>query len=79
MPGAGALQLKWKKGRQIGEGSFGRVFQGMNTVTGESLAIKQLVLVDGSGEEVKRLQKEIDVMEDLSHPNIVRYNGNCFA
>ena len=79
VPGAGALQLKWKKGRQIGEGSFGRVFQGMNTVTGESLAIKQLVLVDGSGEEVKRLQKEIDVMEDLSHPNIVRYNGNCFA
>ena len=70
-------ELLWKKGKQIGEGSFGRVFQGMNTVTGEMLAIKQLVLADGSGEEVARLQKEIDVMEDLSHPHIVRYIATC--
>ena len=65
--------ISWKKGRKIGEGSFGVVFQGANTVTGELLAVKQLVLADGSREEVNMLQKEIEVMWDLSHVNIVRY------
>ena len=65
--------ITWKKGKKIGEGSFGIVYQGMNTVTGELLAIKQLALADGSREEVVTLQKEIDFMEGLDHANIVRY------
>lgn len=64
--------VKWKKGKKIGEGSFGCVFQGMNIHTGELLAIKQLPLVDGSKEEVGLLEKEIEVMWDLEHVNIVK-------
>jgi serine/threonine protein kinase len=65
--------LRWKKGEAIGEGTFGKVFKGMNEKTGELLAIKQLALTDGSSSEVESLQREINVMWNLEHENIVRY------
>eukprot|EP01031_Cornospumella_fuschlensis_P025474 gene25474-30756_t len=45
--------LQWKRGELIGEGSFGQVYKGLNEKTGELLAIKQLVLCDGSEKEVE--------------------------
>jgi serine/threonine protein kinase len=42
-----ALQTK-----QIGEGSFGKVFMGLNEKTGELFAVKQISLMDGSQDEV---------------------------
>lgn len=65
--------LKWKKGEVIGEGTFGKVFKGLNEKTGELLAIKQIALADGSNKEVEELRREISVMWDLDHPHIVRY------
>jgi len=64
--------LRWKKGEAIGEGTFGKVFKGMNEKTGELLAIKQLALMDGSSSEVDSLRREISVMWNLEHENIVR-------
>jgi hypothetical protein len=64
--------LKWKKGEVIGEGTFGKVFKGLNEKTGELLAIKQIALADGSNGEVDILRREISVMWDLDHPHIVR-------
>lgn len=29
--------VAWKRGTQIGEGSFGKVYRGMNSLTGELL------------------------------------------
>jgi hypothetical protein len=43
-----------------------------NVSTGESLAVKQLYLVDGSDQEVESIRKEIKVMWKLDHRNIVR-------
>ena len=37
------------------------------------LAIKQLYLADGTDQEVESLQKEINVIRNLNHENIVRY------
>eukprot|EP00602_Paraphysomonas_sp_CaronLab_P002436 CAMPEP_0185036924 /NCGR_PEP_ID=MMETSP1103-20130426/30643_1 /TAXON_ID=36769 /ORGANISM="Paraphysomonas bandaiensis, Strain Caron Lab Isolate" /LENGTH=1046 /DNA_ID=CAMNT_0027574687 /DNA_START=186 /DNA_END=3323 /DNA_ORIENTATION=+ len=72
--------FKWKKGVDIiGEGTFGQVFKGMNCATGELLAVKQICLVDGSEEEVSNLRREIDLMQNLSHPNIVRYIGTSVS
>jgi serine/threonine protein kinase len=65
--------LRWRKGEVIGEGTFGKVYRGLNEKTGESLAIKQLCLIDGTSLEVESLRKEISVMWDLEHENIVRY------
>jgi hypothetical protein len=64
--------IKWKQGEFLGEGSFGRVFKGMNEATGELIAVKQLFLSSNSAEEVRLLRKEISVMWDLNHTNIVR-------
>lgn len=66
--------FQWKKGSEIiGEGTFGQVYKGLNCSTGELLAVKQISLTDGTEEEVQTLRKEIDLMQDLVHPNIVRY------
>jgi hypothetical protein len=65
--------FQWKKGNDVlGHGSFGQVYKGMNYDTGELLAVKQICLNDGTEDEVSLLRKEIDVMKDLDHPNIVR-------
>lgn len=44
----------------------------MNENTGELLAVKQLSLAGGTKAEVSLLRKEIQVMWDLDHENIVR-------
>lgn len=69
--------LKWKRGALIGEGTFGKVYKGMNERTGELLAVKQLSIMDGSEDDVRGLQKEISVMWHLDHANIVRYLGTA--
>jgi len=67
--------INFIKGEVIGEGTFGKVFKGLNETTGELLAIKQFFLADGSKKEVDELQREINVMWELNHENIVRYRG----
>ncbi|KAG9318895.1 Pkinase-domain-containing protein [Chiua virens] len=71
---------KWIKGALIGAGSFGKVYLGMDAVNGLLMAVKQVELPTGSApnEERKKsmlsaLEREIDLLKDLSHPNIVQY------
>ena len=45
---------------------------GLNERTGESLAVKQISLAEGTKAEVAQLRKEIQVMWNLNHENIVR-------
>ena len=47
-------------GQAIGEGTFGRVYKGLNERTGELLAIKQLSLADGTQSEVLLLRKVLN-------------------
>lgn len=69
--------LRWKRGEPIGEGTFGKVYKGMNERTGELLAVKQLCIVDGAEADVQDLRKEINIMWHLEHENIVRYLGTA--
>ena len=64
--------MRWRQGEFLGEGNFGRGYKGMKEETGELIAVKQLYLCGNSEEEVRILRKEISVMWDLHHPNIVR-------
>uniref|UniRef100_A0A6U2ALD6 Protein kinase domain-containing protein n=1 Tax=Hemiselmis andersenii TaxID=464988 RepID=A0A6U2ALD6_HEMAN len=70
--------VRWKAGRQLGAGAFGRVFEGMNEETGDFLAVKEVQMY-GSNKEIeeraKALEREISIMARLRHPNIVRYLG----
>lgn len=71
------------RGQLIGKGTYGRVYVGINATTGEVLAIKQVeVSQKGKAAEqgalrdmVASLDREIDTMQHLEHPNIVQYLG----
>ncbi|CAB4445937.1 unnamed protein product [Rhizophagus irregularis] len=74
--------LKWMQGALIGMGSFGSVYLGLNSITGELMAVKQVELPTGqsANEERKKsmldaLQREIALLKDLHHENIVQYLG----
>jgi len=75
--------FKWMRGQLIGKGTFGRVYLGMNTTTGELLAVKQVEVNPKTPntdpakirEMVKALDVEIDTMQHLDHVNIVQYLG----
>jgi serine/threonine protein kinase len=71
---------EWKKGKLLGQGAYGKVYQGLNLRTGKLLAVKEIsVNQPGSmakqAEQMRRLQQEIRLMESLEHRNIVRYLG----
>ncbi|KAM7259677.1 hypothetical protein ACFE04_015418 [Oxalis oulophora] len=69
---------RWKKGRILGRGTFGQVYLGFDSETGDMCAMKEVTLpcdIDDSRskENVKHLQQEILHLSSLRHPNIVRY------
>uniref|UniRef100_A0A060T6Y2 mitogen-activated protein kinase kinase kinase n=1 Tax=Blastobotrys adeninivorans TaxID=409370 RepID=A0A060T6Y2_BLAAD len=73
---------KWIRGRLIGSGSFGTVYLGMNSFTGELMAVKQVELPSDDSETAQRkkhmveaLQREMDILRSLQHENIVQYLG----
>ncbi|CAI2167625.1 13677_t:CDS:10 [Funneliformis geosporum] len=75
--------FKWIKGTLIGMGSFGSVYLALNSITGELMAVKQVELPTGqsANEERKKsmldaLQREISLLQELQHENIVQYLGS---
>lgn len=75
----------WLQGARIGAGSFGTVFLGMNTMTGELMAVKQVSLPDKTKNSsveklqqslIEALQHEMSLLKVLNHENIVRYLGS---
>ncbi|NP_001312547.1 mitogen-activated protein kinase kinase kinase NPK1 [Nicotiana tabacum] len=75
--------IRWRKGEMIGCGAFGRVYMGMNVDSGELLAIKEVsIAMNGASREraqahVRELEEEVNLLKNLSHPNIVRYLGTA--
>ncbi|KAH9603504.1 hypothetical protein KSS87_010020 [Heliosperma pusillum] len=70
---------RWKKGRLLGRGTFGHVYLGFNSETGEMCAMKEVTLFSDdpkSKESAKQLQQEIALLSRLRHPNIVQYYGS---
>ncbi|KAM4608180.1 serine/threonine-protein kinase 36 [Discoglossus pictus] len=61
----------------IGEGSFGRVYKGRRKHSGQVVALKFIPKVGRSEKELKGLKREIQIMRDLRHPNIVRMLDSC--
>ncbi|KAJ1982269.1 ATP binding [Dimargaris xerosporica] len=75
--------LNWIQGALIGMGSFGNVYLGLNSLSGELMAVKQVDLPqEGSVNEARKqlmlnaLHLEIKILEDLKHEHIVRYLGS---
>lgn len=60
-----------------GRGSYGSVYKARVKATGEFVAIKVIQL--GEGDKIADIQKEISMLSECNHPNVVRYMvGGCF-
>lgn len=76
-------KMQWMRGNLIGRGSFGRVYHALNIATGDWLAVKQVdAAVTQSDRRNQDLQaaadalyREIRLLKDLDHENIVQYIG----
>ncbi|OTA98929.1 hypothetical protein M426DRAFT_68820 [Hypoxylon sp. CI-4A] len=75
---------KWMKGALIGQGSFGSVYLALHAVTGELLAVKQVEAPSPGANSptdarkksmIEALKREIGLLRDLRHANIVQYLG----
>ncbi|KAI9679114.1 MAG: ATP binding [Trizodia sp. TS-e1964] len=74
----------WMKGALIGQGSFGSVYLALHSITGELMAVKQVEMPSNAGSVmdnkkkgmVEALKREIGLLRELQHPNIVQYLGS---
>jgi tetratricopeptide (TPR) repeat protein len=57
--------------RQVGEGSYGVVYEAQDKLAGGVVAVKVLHRADELAEE--RFEREVQVLAELQHPAIVRY------
>ncbi|XP_075084177.1 mitogen-activated protein kinase kinase kinase YODA-like isoform X2 [Nicotiana tabacum] len=70
---------RWKKGKLLGRGTFGHVYVGFNSDSGEMCAMKEVTLFTDdskSKESAKQLAQEVALLSRLRHPNIVQYYGS---
>ncbi|XP_059640260.1 mitogen-activated protein kinase kinase kinase YODA [Cornus florida] len=70
---------RWKKGRLLGRGTFGHVYLGFNSESGEMCAMKEVTLFSDdakSKESAQQLGQEITLLSRLRHQNIVQYYGS---
>ena len=61
---------KYIRGRKIGSGSYGTVYEAKNLVFNNTVAMKVIAKHDGM--DNLSIKNEIDILKKLSHPNIVR-------
>eukprot|EP00163_Fabomonas_tropica_P004081 TRINITY_DN1361_c1_g1_i1.p1 TRINITY_DN1361_c1_g1~~TRINITY_DN1361_c1_g1_i1.p1 ORF type:complete len:844 (-),score=166.08 TRINITY_DN1361_c1_g1_i1:35-2566(-) len=71
-------RVEWQRGELLGQGSFGKVYLGLELGTGQMLAVKQVEYDPRDkqlSEDVTSLILEIRILQRLQHENIVRYLG----
>lgn len=73
---------KYEKVKKIGEGSFGKAILVKSKVDGHQYVIKEISISGMSTKERQESTKEVAVLANMSHPNIVQYKesfeeGGC--
>ena len=60
--------------KELGSGAMGTVFRAKHLKTGGRVAIKLMSLALGTNDNaVKRFKREVEIIKQLDHPNIVHY------
>jgi serine/threonine protein kinase len=57
--------------KNIGEGTYGVVFKAKDTLTNETVALKQIRLENEDEGIPSTAMREISILKELKHPNIV--------
>src|SRR5688572_15772898 len=67
----------YKVDKELGSGAMGSVYRAKQKETGERVAIKLMSIALGSSETAHaRFVREVAILKQLNHPNIVRYKGS---
>ena len=67
-----AISPRYQLLRLLGTGAYGSVCKGVDTVTQERVAVKQLRAIFEDQVVAKHLLREISILRRLNHPNIVQ-------
>jgi serine/threonine protein kinase len=70
---------QWQKGKLLGSGTFGCVYEATNRHTGALCAMKEVNIIPDdakSAESLKQLEQEIKFLSQFKHENIVQYYGS---
>ncbi|KAJ9123170.1 hypothetical protein QFC22_001363 [Naganishia vaughanmartiniae] len=71
----GKRKANYQIGNCIGKGQFGMVFRALDLSSGQFVAIKRIDIKGTSNDEVVQIMREVDLLQRLRHPGIVRYLG----
>ncbi|KVI05450.1 Protein kinase, ATP binding site-containing protein [Cynara cardunculus var. scolymus] len=66
---------KYELLHELGKGSYGSVYKARDLKTSEMVAIKVISLSEGE-EGYEEIRGEIEMLQQCSHPNVVRYLGS---
>ncbi|XVE94827.1 hypothetical protein REPUB_Repub02eG0043200 [Reevesia pubescens] len=78
-PIATSMRSQWQKGRLLGRGTYGSVYEATNRETGALCAMKEVDIIPDDSKSlecIKQLEQEIRVLQHLKHRNIVQYYGS---
>ena len=64
---------EYRKVKLLGEGSFGKAYLVSCKYSGDQAVIKEINIHHMSDEEIKGIYKEAKILEELKHPNIIRF------
>ena len=73
--------VMWQRGELLGSGAFGQVYSGIDMGTGLRIAVKEVMLGTGKKQEQQAiaLLREIKILSELDHPNIIKYLGTEYS
>ena len=61
------------EGSEVGRGAFSMVYQAFNVANGDFVAIKRIPVNEMDADTLMVIEREIELMKKLNHPNIVKY------
>jgi|EP01046_Picozoa_sp_COSAG06_P030044 serine/threonine protein kinase len=67
----------YQKLEKVGEGTYGVVYKAKNRETGDIVALKKIRLEREDEGVPSTAIREISLLKELQHPNIVRYVGSA--
>ncbi|SAM02184.1 hypothetical protein [Absidia glauca] len=71
----GQVTGTYKLGNVVGKGQFGIVYRALELRTGKMVAVKRIKVLSSKKRDTLDVMQEAQLLQRLSHPNIVKYEG----